>query len=152
MSERRFKVSKERKCSECAACCTVVAVDDLGKPCGTACSKLRPGTRRCSIYQLRPTSCVGFKCLWLLGAFGVADRPDHAGVVFDIANGAKGSQVARCFEVRAGASESGRGAQLLAAVARQFPVSVLRDGVVLRVHLPDGRVVSRDEHEASASA
>lgn len=72
-----------RSCGDCAACCTVKAVRELGKPSQTACRHLcQTG---CAIYARRPISCSDYACLWRQGFIegDEAWRPDQLGAVID---------------------------------------------------------------------
>ena len=57
------------------------------KPAGETCAHI---TRRrglpvlggaCDSYATRPPTCRAFRCLWLLGNFSGAERPDRTGLV-----------------------------------------------------------------------
>lgn len=73
-----------RRCDECTACCTVMAVHEIGKfskPKYTPCKHECDG---CKIYDHRPEPCRSYECLWLSGA--IRDefaRPDRCGIIFD---------------------------------------------------------------------
>jgi hypothetical protein len=73
-----------RSCGTCTACCTAKGVKELKKPDGVKCTHLVNGVKGCSIYEGRPSSCVEWSCLWRLGGFEGADRPDRVGVVVDV--------------------------------------------------------------------
>jgi hypothetical protein len=77
-----------RRCGECALCCTVLRVDELGKLGGTPCRALREDGHGCSIYERRPGVCRRYRCLWLSGSLREEDRPDRLGAVLDLVPGA----------------------------------------------------------------
>ena len=68
-----------RACGECAVCCTLLGVNELGKAGRTPC--LHQRGIGCAIYETRPSSCQTFNCGWLLGLLRHDDRPDHLGVM-----------------------------------------------------------------------
>jgi hypothetical protein len=92
-----------RECGTCTACCTVMAVKELKKPgyqtCQHACAA------GCAIYNHKPPSCTGWKCLWLDGTIGGDERrrPDQVGVVFS-----RQGTILRIYEVWPGAFEKNR--------------------------------------------
>lgn len=80
--------------TQCTACCTVKAIDELGKPEGVKCEHVKadadmnpPARGGCTIYKDRPPSCRDYFCGWRYGILGddVDMRPDKLGLVFDIA-------------------------------------------------------------------
>ena len=76
-----------RRCGECSLCCTVLRVDELGKPAGIPCAKLRAAHAGggCGIHPTRPGICRAYRCAWLEGRFRDEDRPDRLGAVVDFA-------------------------------------------------------------------
>lgn len=67
-----------RECGGCALCCTLPAIDELGKPVDVPCKHLT--NAGCGIYEKRPQVCRDFHCDWLLGRYGdQGDRPDRLG-------------------------------------------------------------------------
>ncbi len=74
-------MTAERTCGACTVCCRALAVAELSKSAGTACSHVaRDG---CMIYAERPSSCRAFSCLWLLGLGKPSARPDRSGVLLE---------------------------------------------------------------------
>lgn len=73
-------IEQGRKCGTCNACCTVVGVNELGKPCNFRCEFQTK--RGCWIYGKHPESCRTYKCIWLEGFLHTDDRPDLSKVVF----------------------------------------------------------------------
>jgi len=69
----------ERSCGKCKVCCTIMKVEELGKPRGTTCEML--GAEGCSVYNQRPSSCRAFECLWLKGFGSNGHRPDRSNVL-----------------------------------------------------------------------
>lgn len=53
-----------RNCGSCTLCCTVLAVEEIGKPPNTACLHCVEG-RGCQIYESRPNRCRLFNCHFL---------------------------------------------------------------------------------------
>jgi hypothetical protein len=78
------KRETQRKCGLCSACCTLLRVDELEKPAGVPCPKLRRGGK-CGIYETRPGICRGYMCAWLTGFAPREDRPDRVGYVASFA-------------------------------------------------------------------
>jgi hypothetical protein len=72
-----------RQCGECKACCTVLAVPDIGKGEGVPCTSLVG--YGCGRYDTRPTSCKSYTCLWRGGLLRDDDRPDKCGVMISMA-------------------------------------------------------------------
>lgn len=72
-------MSQKRRCTKCTVCCTVMGVDEIGKPERQPCPHL--GRRGCTIYATRPESCRTFECGWLRGVGTGIDRPDRLGAV-----------------------------------------------------------------------
>lgn len=74
--------TEPRACGDCHACCVVPSIEHLGKPERVSCAHLCE--QGCKIYAERGEVCRGFKCLWLLGAMGVGNRPDKLGCYFNV--------------------------------------------------------------------
>jgi hypothetical protein len=68
-------------CGGCTACCTVVGVEELGKPYNCKCE--HDNGSGCAIYGKHPGSCKEFACFWAMGIFGDIPelRPDRLGVL-----------------------------------------------------------------------
>ncbi len=75
--------SAQRVCGECSLCCTVLRVDALRKLGGVDCLHQDIDGPGCSIHAKRPRICRAYRCAWLKGSFGEADRPDRLGAVSD---------------------------------------------------------------------
>jgi hypothetical protein len=73
----------ENQCGECTACCTVMGVEELGKPFHQTCKHVC--ANGCAIYQDRPASCRVWECSWRSGwiSGGEKMRPDRLGVMFE---------------------------------------------------------------------
>lgn len=57
-------MSNQNFCGKCTVCCTAIPIlEPLNKPENTDCTHLCKSG--CSIYQKRPSVCVGFKCFAL---------------------------------------------------------------------------------------
>jgi hypothetical protein len=76
---------QNRTCGDCVMCCKVLGIEDaeFSKPAGVLCGHCT-GTG-CGIYDVRPTTCRTFFCLWRR-VEGLADhaRPDLTGVIFTL--------------------------------------------------------------------
>lgn len=72
-----------RRCGDCSACCTPLAIIELRKPARVPCPHLVLGEERggCGIYDQRPASCASYVCAWRSGLGGDAERPDRIGVL-----------------------------------------------------------------------
>jgi len=141
-------MSRWRECGSCTACCTVLSVDELGKPEGTPCTHLCE--RGCAIYRQRPESCSGFFCWWLgEGAKEVAkkmrragykeiarilrddERPDQLGVLFYLAadsgfSRATGIGMLLVRETRPGAFDEERARSVIDRVSKTRLVCLVR--------------------------
>lgn len=76
---------KKVKCGDCNACCVVLGVTEIGKEEFQECPHIF--WRGCGIYDTRPSECRNYKCLWLdsFSDEGILLRPDHLGVILDVA-------------------------------------------------------------------
>lgn len=133
----------ERRCGECSLCCTVLRVDELAKLGGTDCLHQQAGGG-CAIHPRRPAICRAYRCLWLRGRFGAADRPDRLGAVLDFVNHG-GQLMLEVREARSGSfAASPRLQQLVERQRATIPVRISDADEVLdpdrpfRVLLPDG--------------
>ena len=121
-----------RKCGPCTACCTVLGIAELEKKEHTRCSFLSGAGsaigRGCLRYEDRPAECGAYRCAWLDGFGGRADRPDDLGVIFDGgANASSGTIIAR--EVTIGAASGMRASGIIAKLRRTCVVVIAtRDG------------------------
>ncbi len=137
-------VVSERSCGDCTLCCTVLRVDELGKPGGVPCRHLRTGPPGCGIHPTRPRICRRYRCLWLQGGLEEQDRPDRLGAVLDLLTEAGTTHLA-VRESEPGALEC---SPRLRAVAERFraflPVritdtrDVMDPDAPVRLLLPDG--------------
>ena len=73
-----------RVCGACSLCCTLLRVDELGKPGGTPCRNQCRDVPGCGIHVTRPSICRAYRCLWLQGSLEQQDRPDRLGAVLDL--------------------------------------------------------------------
>jgi hypothetical protein len=137
--ESRATPRSERSCGDCALCCVVLRVDELGKPAGAPCRELHPayasGRRAasaeprpggCGIHSTRPSICRGYRCAWLAGHFEDADRPDRLGAVLDFTLRGVEPELS-IIEASPGAFERSPRLQAIAAAQRE----------VLRVRITD---------------
>lgn len=69
-----------RTCGACQLCCTLMAVQTLGKGMGEPCAHAQAG--RCAVYRSRPYACRLFDCLWLCGEGTEWQRPDRIHAVW----------------------------------------------------------------------
>lgn len=117
-----------RKCGDCAGCCTVLAVPTIEKERYVECSKLKPGNRRCSIYDSRPGECGSWTCAWLQGLGQTSQRPDRIGVVFSTQMTILGSTLVG-MEIRKGcARDNGEAARLGKFVAERMNLGLIMGG------------------------
>ncbi|HTU24239.1 MAG TPA: hypothetical protein VMF30_02505 [Pirellulales bacterium] len=113
----------DRACGECTACCTVMAVDELGKFMNMRCPHDAGGC--CAIYASRPRSCRGWACSWLLGhiAGDLRRRPDKSGLVFNQEElGGKFMFVA--IEAWPGAAKESSNAYFIKKMSQSTPIIV----------------------------
>jgi hypothetical protein len=72
------QAAANKQCGECALCCKIMQVNEIGKPKRQWCVHSRKGAG-CGIYESRPASCAQFVCLWLADAkMDDKWRPDRA--------------------------------------------------------------------------
>lgn len=72
-----------RGCGPCTACCSVLAIEALGKPAGILCGHNTGAA--CGIYAQRPDACARWHCLWRrIDSLPDALRPDRSGVMFSM--------------------------------------------------------------------
>jgi hypothetical protein len=129
----------------------VLRVDELAKLGGRPCLHQRavpseaPEAGGCRIHPRRPGVCRAYRCAWLAGAFGDADRPDRLGAVLDWATrGDALHLVVRQLDSRA-YEKSERLRAIVAETRRSMPVELRDVHDVLdperpyRVLQPDGR-------------
>lgn len=83
MSEHATRPEPTRECGACSLCCSVLRVDELGKPAGRDCRHQR-AQGGCAIHATRPAICRAYHCLWLQGGLEADDRPDRLGAVLDL--------------------------------------------------------------------
>ena len=77
-----------RACGECALCCKLISVIDIGKPAGEDCKHC--DSKGCMIYEIRPQSCRDYMCLWVTNPDFPEDlRPDRCGVVWELTEDGK---------------------------------------------------------------
>lgn len=87
----------ERKCGTCTECCTVIAVDSIGKKEHEKCEHQGAG---CRIYDERPKECADFRCPWLEGAGDFSARPDRVGALLLPGRGDRSKDSVRVFSSR----------------------------------------------------
>src|SRR6266704_976050 len=119
-----------RRCGECTACCTVLAVNELHKPMRWACDHV--SCAGCAVYDSRPRGCRQFNCLWLRGAISGNEsfRTDKLGVIFDCFHAAATNELRFvAFEIWNGAFDEPACAAILAEMAAVREVQLsYRDG------------------------
>ena len=130
--------AEPRECGGCHACCIAPQIDHLAKPARVRCWHLDE-YRGCSIYDQRGEVCRRYRCLWLMGALGVGNRPDKLGVAFTLFSLADGTPAIGAMELWAGALDEPLGSW---AVGCLLPVT----GLMLRI-LADGRTAWAGEKE-----
>lgn len=116
---------QHRTCGNCNACCVALLIPELDKRPGVWCEHLvQIGQKggQCSIYETRPEPCRKFRCLWLMGFFTAAQRPDRLGLVlWSPKELPTGHNLVVYAEARAGAAVIGPGAKFLAELPRAQP-------------------------------
>ncbi len=136
-----------RACGACTACCTAVAVPELGKGPYRSCAHLCGSG--CGIYADRPSSCRTFACQWLRGVLEVDGgvdptlRPDACGVIFDYQPDSAFGELYTAWEVAPGAAAAAPAKDLLRELSGTFLVLVVTPGphgVERRFVGPDHRV------------
>lgn len=132
-----------RRCGECTACCSALAVAELNKPRYRACDHICP--QGCAVYAARPQSCADYHCLWLDGHLREADRPDRLGVIFTVTADPEHPErgnIPMLVEYHAGALEKPRVLAAIAQLTARKPVVVItREGrSVLPPHETDAVV------------
>ena len=90
MAERRFEAQwrgvaeGSRECGSCYACCTWLGIEELkkwtGQPCRHLCGGNDP-SKRCSIYDKRPTACAEYTCMWKQGYGPDELQPNRSGIL-----------------------------------------------------------------------
>ena len=74
---------QKRTCGSCRACCNVLGIEELKKPCYQWCKHLDQ-SRGCRIYPTRPPSCAEYQCAWLSNTDLPRElRPDRCGFIID---------------------------------------------------------------------
>ena len=77
-------MTTRRACGDCMLCCTLLPVEEFGKPAGERCRHAKFG-KGCSIYSRRPGSCALWNCRWLVNDdTAELRRPDRSHYVIDI--------------------------------------------------------------------
>ena len=75
-------LTQKYPCDGCTVCCTVMGLQELGKPFYAKCVQVVENG--CGIYADRPRSCQDFVCSWAAGLLGDSQtrRPDQTGLLF----------------------------------------------------------------------
>ena len=96
-------LTQKYTCGGCTVCCTVVGVNDLGKPFYARCE--HQIERGCGIYLDRPRGCRDFVCAWAAGLIGDAEswRPDRCDLLFNLRRFADGLWL-EIYEAKPGAA------------------------------------------------
>lgn len=136
-----------RKCGECTACCTTLAIEELRKPVNVACPHVC--ATGCQIYPERPQTCQDFLCTWRMGLGDDSMRPDRSGFLLTNQTSAQlftygmgeilKEPVFLCaFQMVPGAFLTPMFTQLRAAIlrSRNMLVGLYRDGKGLTVWSP----------------
>ncbi|MCH2187971.1 YkgJ family cysteine cluster protein [Myxococcota bacterium] len=125
-----------RVCGDCSLCCTVLRVDALQKLGGIDCLHQDINGPGCSIHAKRPRICRAYRCAWLKGSFGEADRPDRIGAVLDFVSSGATVQL-EIHESEPGVFEREPRLQAIAEGARaSMPVRIRDSGEVLDADRP----------------
>ena len=110
-----------RECGDCTLCCTLLAVEELGKKARSACE--HESCSKCSIYETRPQSCRDFECLWLKGVVPESVKPNKCHVVLSATLDGNG-MVAYVDGKHPDAHQQGDMRRLLELVAKDRPVVI----------------------------
>jgi len=119
----------KRTCGECTACCTVLAVEELGKAQQERCKHLCG--KGCAIYERRPVACRDFDCLWLTADMADKERPDLSGVMLERAQASArgtGLQPIAAYETRPGGFDGYWGQKILKRLSRRHLVALIPFG------------------------
>jgi Fe-S-cluster containining protein len=76
-----------RTCGSCHACCIYLGIEELKKYAGQTCKHLSGGpdpSKRCMIYDRRPTACSGYKCAWIDGLGPDWMKPHDCGILITL--------------------------------------------------------------------
>lgn len=130
--ERSARTREQRHCGDCQACCTILKVDEIGKPAYTTCEAQCEGG--CGLYGRRPPACATFECLWFQGLWGDTVRPDRFGLMFSMVPASKllahltgwADDAPIAWEVEPGASDEPGPRAMLAALSDHSPVFVAK--------------------------
>jgi hypothetical protein len=84
------KDANPKTCGECNLCCRLMGVAEIGKKRMHWCEFAIKG-KGCKIYDIRPTACAQFECMWLWSQrpetptrpFPTSLKPSVCGVVMD---------------------------------------------------------------------
>ena len=130
----REREAAARSCGSCSLCCTLLRVDELGKLGGQHCVQQRLGHPEggCAIHASRPQVCRGYRCLWLQGGLGAADRPDRLGAVLDLVTEGETSRLVVHEERRGALERSPRLQEIVAEWRESLPVRVIAVEDVLK--------------------
>jgi len=115
-----------RTCGECTACCTILAVEEIGKALNEPCRHLC-GTG-CAVYEARPTACRTFNCLWLWSGKDEAERPDRSGVMLEAAQASArntGLMPIAAYETRPGGFDGYWGQKILKRLSRKSLIGLI---------------------------
>lgn len=118
MPKRLPVVEDVRECGGCTLCCTLLAVEAIGKDEQTRCD--HECEQGCAIYSTRPEPCKAFRCYWHLGILPIELRPDKVGAFVSQFHG----RVLAVWERESGAAIKGDLQPWLRKRVRQEPVYV----------------------------
>ena len=130
--QRHYHVAG-RTCGDCTACCTVMAITELGKDNYTPCPHCTG--KACAIYETRPTTCRGWSCEWWLGRLGLNDdqRPDKLGVIFT-----HDADSVLAFEITPGSAMNPVALHVMDQVKNKYPLKFNPAGGTDRFQLGPG--------------
>jgi Fe-S-cluster containining protein len=90
-----------RPCGECTICCEGVLENNVynykmgnGVPCNFLIDK------KCSIYNIRPNSCVNYQCAWSQHLLPEWMRPDKCGILVSVENDENKKQFLKVIELK----------------------------------------------------
>jgi hypothetical protein len=127
------KLSSQRSCGPCSACCVLPRIPDLRKLGYVPCDKLSQNQAEngcCSIYADRPGVCRDYQCLWRAGMIDGNEqrRPDNLELMFSLET--VGGRIAiEGWELWEGAFRDHPGRGVIDALAERTPLYLRYYGV-----------------------
>jgi len=127
-------MTTSRSCAGCTACCFLLEVPDVPKPCFQACPHQQDGVG-CTIYDKRPEPCADYGCLWIQAQApgftdAPADRPNELGVAFFLfaKSPVPNRPCVYAYELWDGAILQPRVVELVSELGKLRPVALIKHG------------------------